>query len=95
MKIFAYGFRCVQKGKNVTGVEIRVGTDSLELEKKMVHEVENDGTGVEKRSVNVISREYITLEYLVSKLKPEFEKLVKTAKMKSELLDAISKLPID
>ncbi len=95
MKIFAYRFICKQKDKTVNGLKMRVGQDCLEEEKKLIEEIEQDYNDVEEGSIEIKSRESMSLEQLVHKLKPEFEKLVKTAKMKSELLDAISKLPID
>jgi len=95
MKIFAYRFTCKQKGELVHGMEMRAGIDGIEIERKLIQEIENDGTGVEKGTIKILGRDYMSLQRLVRDLKPEFETLVKTAKMKSELLDAISKLPIN
>ena len=96
MKIFAFRFSCIQKEQIVQGIHIEVGTDCLEEENKLIKKIEgNNYKDVEEGSVQILDRTSLSLESLVRKLKPEFEKLVKTAKIKSELLDAISKLPVD
>lgn len=94
MKIFAFRYTCIQDGRNVNGVSLKVGLDGHEQEAETIKEAE-EYAGVKEGSVKIKQTASMSLKELAQELKPEFEKLVKTAAIKSDLLDAISKLPIN
>ena len=95
MKIYAFAFKCIQNDSTAVGVEIDVCSDGLESQKRIIDYIEKKYSNIRPGSVKIVATKTMPLQDFINRLKPEFEKLVKVSKIKSELMDTISKLPLD
>lgn len=94
MKIFAFYVKAIRHSKNVSGICIEINDDEIDAGKKIIERFEKD-IAVRNSSIKIVDSGSITLEDLAKKMKPEVEKLIKEAKVKSDLLDVIKQIPIN
>ena len=93
MNVYAFLVEANKDGKIASQIFMEVDTDMVDAWDKVEKKVASL-KGVDAITIKQIKHARITLQEYVIAIKPQLERLVKTAKAKSELMDAISQLPI-
>lgn len=84
----------IQDSKLKHGLYMSVASDGLEAQSKVEEKI-YALRGIRKKSVKLKAVRSMSLKELAKEMKPEVEKLVKEARIKSDLLDVIKKIPIN
>ena len=94
MKIYAFYLKFVQEGKLISGIFFKVGTCMATARRELIKATEGNLIR-DVKNIRIEAEGEMSLPDLAKHMKPELEKMIKDAADKSDLLDVISKLPID